>query len=296
MPHRPALFGTVFKEFAVSTLTGVGALFWTRRRCTASCCGACSRWVRTNTRLVGITSGGAWLAERLQKDMNLPGQAGKISSAMHRDDFAQRGLSSGGQTVLPFDVNGADILLLDDVLLHRAHPACGHQRIVRLRPPGQREIGGAGGPRRARVAHAGRLVPPVSACQPTSPCHWRAMKAADKFSFNVKARFSHALQAQPPTQQNGELVHLLSVEGSAQKHSDPGSGHRSQLCRSMTARSKKCPLLRGKSVFNLFFENSTRTRTTFEIAAKRLVLTSSTSTLPSRAPPRASRCLTPSPT
>jgi aspartate carbamoyltransferase catalytic subunit len=33
---------------------------------------------------------------------------------------------------------------------------------------------------------------------------------------------------------------------------------------------KKVPLLRGKSVFNLFFENSTRTRTTFEIAAKRL--------------------------
>ncbi|MBK7280040.1 bifunctional pyr operon transcriptional regulator/uracil phosphoribosyltransferase PyrR [Candidatus Aalborgicola defluviihabitans] len=70
----------------------------------------------TNTRLVGITSGGAWLAERLQKDLNLPGEAGKISSAMHRDDFAQRGLSSGGQTVLPFDVNGADILILDDVL------------------------------------------------------------------------------------------------------------------------------------------------------------------------------------
>ncbi len=69
-----------------------------------------------NTHLVGITSGGAWLAERLQRDLNLPGQAGKISSAMHRDDFAQRGLSSGGQTVLPFDVNGADILILDDVL------------------------------------------------------------------------------------------------------------------------------------------------------------------------------------
>ena len=69
-----------------------------------------------NTRLVGITSGGAWLVERLQKDMKLPGEPGKISSAMHRDDFAQRGLSSGGQTVLPFDVNGADILILDDVL------------------------------------------------------------------------------------------------------------------------------------------------------------------------------------
>lgn len=69
-----------------------------------------------NTRLVGIISGGAWLADRLQQNMGLQGQAGKISSAMHRDDFAQRGLSSGGQTVLPFDVNGADILILDDVL------------------------------------------------------------------------------------------------------------------------------------------------------------------------------------
>jgi pyrimidine operon attenuation protein/uracil phosphoribosyltransferase len=69
-----------------------------------------------NSRLVGITSGGAWLAERLQKDLQLSGPAGTISSAMHRDDFAQRGLSSGGQTMLHFDVNGAEILLLDDVL------------------------------------------------------------------------------------------------------------------------------------------------------------------------------------
>lgn len=69
-----------------------------------------------DTRLVGITSGGAWLAERLQRDLKLSGQPGIISSAMHRDDFAQRGLSSGGQTVLPFDVNGAHILVLDDVL------------------------------------------------------------------------------------------------------------------------------------------------------------------------------------
>ncbi|MEY4736168.1 MAG: hypothetical protein RL302_487 [Pseudomonadota bacterium] len=68
------------------------------------------------TRLVGITSGGAWLAERLQADLALPGKAGVISSSMHRDDFAQRGLSSGGQTQLPFDVNGADIVVLDDVL------------------------------------------------------------------------------------------------------------------------------------------------------------------------------------
>ncbi len=68
------------------------------------------------TRLVGITSGGAWLAAQLQIDLKLEGRAGTISSAMHRDDFAQRGLSAGGQTSLPFDVNGSDIIILDDVL------------------------------------------------------------------------------------------------------------------------------------------------------------------------------------
>lgn len=71
---------------------------------------------RADTRLVGITSGGAWLAERLQKDLGLPGAAGVISSAMHRDDYAKRGLSATAQTQLDFDVNGAHILLLDDVL------------------------------------------------------------------------------------------------------------------------------------------------------------------------------------
>jgi pyrimidine operon attenuation protein/uracil phosphoribosyltransferase len=74
------------------------------------------RMGQSGMRLVGITSGGAWLAERLQHDLHLEGNAGIISSAMHRDDFAQRGLSAGGQTVLPFDVEGANILVLDDVL------------------------------------------------------------------------------------------------------------------------------------------------------------------------------------
>jgi pyrimidine operon attenuation protein/uracil phosphoribosyltransferase len=71
---------------------------------------------RTDTRLVGITSGGAWLAQRLQTDLTLPGACGVISSAMHRDDFAQRGLGGGGRTQLPFEINGAHVLLVDDVM------------------------------------------------------------------------------------------------------------------------------------------------------------------------------------
>ena len=65
--------------------------------------------------VVGITSGGAWLAGQLVADGVCPA-VNTISSAMHRDDFAQRGLAHAEQTKLHFDVNGADILLLDDVL------------------------------------------------------------------------------------------------------------------------------------------------------------------------------------
>ena len=66
--------------------------------------------------LVGIASGGAWLAERLQADLKLPGKTGTLSSAMHRDDFSKRGLASSSQTQLPFDVNGAHLVVVDDVL------------------------------------------------------------------------------------------------------------------------------------------------------------------------------------
>lgn len=67
--------------------------------------------------LVGIWSGGAWLAERLQRDLGRPGSHGVISSTLHRDDYAERGLSSGsGPTQLPFAVDGAHIVLVDDVL------------------------------------------------------------------------------------------------------------------------------------------------------------------------------------
>jgi pyrimidine operon attenuation protein/uracil phosphoribosyltransferase len=103
-------FGTIFKESAVSALAlNAEALYSELLHAVRAMC-------TSNTRLVGITSGGAWLAERLQKDLGLSGQHGSISSAMHRDDFAQRGLSAGGQTQLPFEIQGADVLILDDVL------------------------------------------------------------------------------------------------------------------------------------------------------------------------------------
>lgn len=67
--------------------------------------------------LVGVWSGGAWLAERLQRDLGLPGAHGVISSTLHRDDFSARGLAAGTDaTQLPFSIAGSHIVLIDDVL------------------------------------------------------------------------------------------------------------------------------------------------------------------------------------
>src|SRR5580698_1755156 len=78
------------------------------------------------------------------------------------------------------------------------------------------------------------------------------------------------MSANPQLNANGELTHLLSIEG-LPKEVLVQILDAAQSFAGVTDREvKKLPLLRGKSVFNLFFEASTRTRTTFEIAAKRL--------------------------
>jgi len=75
------------------------------------------RIVTPDTALVGIWSGGAWLAERLSQDLGRTESHGVISSALHRDDFGSRGMAATTDaTHLPFSVDGRHILLIDDVL------------------------------------------------------------------------------------------------------------------------------------------------------------------------------------
>jgi len=74
----------------------------------------------------------------------------------------------------------------------------------------------------------------------------------------------------PQLNANGELIHLLSIEGLPRDVLTHILDTAGTFLSVNDREVKKVPLLRGKSVFNLFFENSTRTRTTFEIAAKRL--------------------------
>jgi pyrimidine operon attenuation protein/uracil phosphoribosyltransferase len=70
--------------------------------------------------LAGLASGGAWVAERLAKDLDLP-HHGVINVSFHRDDYAEKGVKAfnsaeGMSTKLPFEVEGAHIILVDDVL------------------------------------------------------------------------------------------------------------------------------------------------------------------------------------
>ena len=140
------------------------------------------------TRLVGITSGGAWLAERLQRDLAFAGPAGVISSAMHRDDFAKRGLSGAGQqTQLAFDVNDAHIVLLDDVLYTGRTIRAVLNELFDYGRPAQVQLavlvdrGGRELPVQADYAAARVALPPSQSLE-------LARDDAGKFSFKVQSQ------------------------------------------------------------------------------------------------------------
>ncbi|GLR24965.1 MULTISPECIES: bifunctional pyr operon transcriptional regulator/uracil phosphoribosyltransferase PyrR [Limnobacter] len=72
---------------------------------------------RSELGLIGVHSGGAWIAERLHRDLNFTLPCGFLDSAFYRDDFSERGLKQDPKPAeVPFDVNGRQILLVDDVL------------------------------------------------------------------------------------------------------------------------------------------------------------------------------------
>jgi pyrimidine operon attenuation protein/uracil phosphoribosyltransferase len=136
--------------------------------------------------IVGIWSGGAWLAERLQRDLGLPGPPGVISSALHRDDFGSRGMSGGADhTRLPFEVEGRSILLVDDVLYTG--------RTIRAVV---NELFDFGRPARVQLAvlvdRGGRELPIQAACCAaciTLPAEQRlslVRDAAGRFSFDLE--------------------------------------------------------------------------------------------------------------
>ncbi|MCB1887358.1 MAG: bifunctional pyr operon transcriptional regulator/uracil phosphoribosyltransferase PyrR [Rhodocyclaceae bacterium] len=73
--------------------------------------------VTPRTALVGIHTGGAWLAERLHRSLGIQASLGTIDVSFYRDDYGSKGLHAKPQrSDIPFDVENADIIIVDDVL------------------------------------------------------------------------------------------------------------------------------------------------------------------------------------
>lgn len=73
--------------------------------------------IGTDTGIIGIMTGGAWLAERLHRDLAITQPLGVLDISFYRDDFDQTGLSRNVKpSHIPFEVQGRNVLLVDDVL------------------------------------------------------------------------------------------------------------------------------------------------------------------------------------
>ena len=73
--------------------------------------------VKPSTAMIGLYTGGVWLAERLHAALGIAAPLGTMDIAFYRDDYHQQGLQHDPKrTTIPFDVEGRDLLLVDDVL------------------------------------------------------------------------------------------------------------------------------------------------------------------------------------
>ncbi len=73
--------------------------------------------IAADTALVGIVTGGAWLAERLHAELGIRQPLGTIDVSFYRDDYAKIGLHRNPKpSTIPFEVEGASIVIVDDVL------------------------------------------------------------------------------------------------------------------------------------------------------------------------------------
>ncbi len=73
--------------------------------------------VGAQTGLIGIVTGGAWLAERLHRELKLEVPCGTLDVSFYRDDFQHKGLKHKVEpSDIPFEVEGRDLILIDDVL------------------------------------------------------------------------------------------------------------------------------------------------------------------------------------
>jgi pyrimidine operon attenuation protein / uracil phosphoribosyltransferase len=134
--------------------------------------------------IIGIQTGGVWIAERLHRDLGLPAALGSLSSAFHRDDYGERGIPTTIRaTEIGFPVDDRHIILVDDILFTG--------RTIRA---ALNEIFDYGRPRRVELAvlvdRGGRELP----LQPDHVGGTLALGATDKFVLSLETSGRLALR------------------------------------------------------------------------------------------------------
>jgi pyrimidine operon attenuation protein/uracil phosphoribosyltransferase len=103
--------------------------------------------------LLGIANGGITLVRRLGARLRQK-YVGTLDISFHRDDIGRNPIPKEfSPTVIPTDVNGAVVILVDDVLFHRTHGQGGARRALRSRPPSTGRTRCADRPRQPQAAH-----------------------------------------------------------------------------------------------------------------------------------------------
>jgi pyrimidine operon attenuation protein/uracil phosphoribosyltransferase len=200
--------------------------------------------VARDAAVVGIFTGGAWVAERLHRALALPTPLGLLAVTLHRDDFGRIGLHrESRRSQIPFPVDGREVILVDDVL----HTG----RTIRA---ALNELFDFGRPRAVRLAiladRGGRQLPMCPDYLGAGPGR-RRRGAGPLQRERPASRHAKAHEARLQVDRAGGS-HLLTTEAAG--GGDPPHPIRRPVRLRGEREVKKAPLLRGKSIFNIFFE------------------------------------------
>ena len=230
--------------------------------------------------LVGIHTRGAVLARRLHALVGeLTGAEvplGDIDISLYRDDFAAR--APGAQPVvhashLDFDIGGGHRRPRRRRPLHRPHRPRRHRRPLRLRPPDPDPARGPLRPRPPRASDPARLrrQEPADVGRPAGERPARGDRRGGRGDRQLRGRRARGRgEGRGGAQRGARMKHLLSI-GQLDRAEIEGILDRAASFEDIMRRDiKKVPTLRGRTVVNLFYESSTRTSSSFELAAKRL--------------------------
>ena len=166
---------------------------------------------------------------------------GFIDVSFYRDDYSRTGLKSGAKrTDLPFDVDGATIVLVDDVLYTGRSVRAAINELFDFGRPGAHRARRADRPRRTRVADRADLLR-RAARGGARPVDRPVARLATACGSRSKGSRADALMRNPQLNANGELTHLLTLEGLPRRRHPQHPRYRRSVRVDRRARGEEGP-------------------------------------------------------